>query len=114
MRQKRAGASGDGDEDEDDSDGGGEHTRLVQSSDVPQTDASAADGTSGASRISSQNSRTELAVKALVAFVIMCYCGAEASFGAWIPTYSVAAGSTGCELFLVLGDRTLVGVGEKY
>jgi len=102
------------DEDEDDSDRGGEHTRLVQSSDVPQTDASAADGTSGASRISSQNSRTELAVKALVAFVIMCYCGAEASFGAWIPTYSVAAGSTGCELFLVLGDRTLVGVGEKY
>jgi fucose permease len=40
------------------------------------------------------NSQKEFAVKGLVAFVIMCYCGAEASFGAWISTYVVAMGSS--------------------
>lgn len=84
------------DEDEGDDEGSGEQARLVQSSDAEHSDALVADGTPGASGASGQQRRTELVVKALVAFVIMCYCGAEASFGAWIPTYSVAAGSTGC------------------
>lgn len=31
----------------------------------------------------------ETLVKGLVALIIMCYCGAEASFGAWVPTFAV-------------------------
>ena len=31
----------------------------------------------------------ERLVKGLVALIIMCYCGAEASFGAWVPTFAV-------------------------
>ena len=93
VRDKLAeGESEDEDEGEGDDQGGGEKTRLVQSSGTGESDSSAAECKPG---VSGQRSRTELVVKALVAFVIMCYCGAEAAFGAWIPTYSVAAGSTG-------------------
>ena len=84
-------------EDEGDDEGGGEKARLVQRLGMGESNPSAAECKPG---VPSQRSRTELVVKALVAFVIMCYCGAEAAFGAWIPTYSVAAGSTGYATFI--------------
>jgi MFS family permease len=86
----------DGEEVEEEEDDG-ENARLVQSSDKEQSHAEEEEARTMAMAGggSQQRSRTELVIKALVAFVVMCYCGAEASFGAWIPTYAVAAGSSG-------------------
>ena len=66
---------------------GDEKERLVSSD--------SADGGGGQQGRAGARDRTELVVKGCTAFTIMCYCGAEASFGAWIPTFAVATGSTG-------------------
>ena len=41
-------------------------------------------GAAGAVDASSSRRASERLVKGLVALIIMCYCGAEASFGAWV------------------------------
>lgn len=93
-KQLETNIGSEGEDEDEDEDIGGEQARLMQSSSAQNADTGVTEEKPRSSTV--RTSRTELVVKALVAFVVMCYCGAEASFGAWIPTYSVASGSTGC------------------